>query len=147
MRTPRLHDSDRPCPCRQRQAQPVPYAQCCQPWHEGLALGRHAPEPEALMRSRYSAYALAQRNDAQGQAMLGYLLGTWHTGTSPGELELAPLQWVGLEVLHTQTEGDAGVVEFVAHHKLNGRAVRMHETSRFLRVQGAWKYLDGDVSE
>ena len=143
----RTASADAPCPCRVREAAPLSYGQCCQPWHLGLAEGRHAPTPEALMRSRYSAYALAQTNDAFGRSLLSYLLATWHTGTKPGEMELQPLQWTGLELLHAQTEGDAGVVEFIAHHKLNGKGVRMHETSRFLRVNGAWKYLDGDVSE
>ncbi len=143
----RTASADAPCHCRVREAAPLSYGQCCQPWHQGLAEGRHAPTPEALMRSRYSAYALAQTNDAFGRSLLSYLLATWHTGTKPGEMELQPLQWTGLELLHAQTDGDAGVVEFIAHHKLNGKGVRMHETSRFLRVNGAWKYLDGDVSE
>jgi SEC-C motif-containing protein len=98
------------------------------------------------MRSRYSAYALAQRNNAQGQALLRYLLDTWHVGTRPGELELGPLQWTGLEILHAEQQGDAGVVEFIAHHKVDGRAARLHEVSRFVRQGSAWTYLDGDVA-
>jgi SEC-C motif-containing protein len=38
------------------------------------------------------------------------------------------------------------VVEFVAHHKVNGRAGRLHERSRFVREGGAWFYLDGVVA-
>lgn len=88
------------------------------------------------MRSRYSAYVLG---------LIDYLLATWHPSTAPGVLLLAPVQWMGLEVRHTQMAGDAGVVEFVARCKTNGRAERMIETSRFVRQDGRWLYIDGDV--
>ncbi len=42
--------------------------------------------------------------------------------------------------------GDAGVVEFVAHHKVNGRAGKLHEVSRFVREDGPWRYVDGETS-
>ena len=91
------------------------------------------------MRSRYSAYVLG---------LLDYLLKTWHPATAPGDLELFPTKWLSLEVKSTASTGDAGVVEFVARCKVNGKAERMHETSRFVRVHDAlgerWVYIDGD---
>jgi SEC-C motif-containing protein len=90
------------------------------------------------MRSRYSAYVLG---------LIDYLLATWHASTAPGELELAPLKWLGLELLHVQQSGDAGVVEFVARYKENGRAQRLHEISRFVREQGRWYYIDGQTPQ
>jgi SEC-C motif-containing protein len=40
------------------------------------------------------------------------------------------------------------VVEFVARFRVGGgSAQRMRELSRFLRVDGRWFYLDGDVGE
>ena len=88
------------------------------------------------MRSRYSAYGLG---------LLDYLLATWHASSSPGDLELPPVKWLGLEVRHAQTAGDAGVVEFVARCKEGGRAQRLHETSRFVREDGRWYYIDGQM--
>ncbi len=88
------------------------------------------------MRSRYSAYVLG---------LTDYLLATWHPSTAPGELELSPLKWLGLEVRHAQTQGDAGVVEFVARWREDGRGVRLHETSRFVREEGRWRYIDGQM--
>ena len=88
------------------------------------------------MRSRYSAYVLG---------LISYLLATWHPSTSPGELELSPVKWLGLEVRHAQATGDAGVVEFVARLRDNGRGVRLHEVSRFVREEGAWLYIDGQM--
>jgi len=90
------------------------------------------------MRSRYSAYGLG---------LIDYLLATWHVASAPGDLELPPLKWLGLEVLHAQTTGDAGVVEFVARYRENGRAGRMHETSRFVREDGRWYYIDGVMAQ
>jgi len=90
------------------------------------------------MRSRYSAYVLG---------LLDYLLATWHASSAPGDLELPPVKWLGLEVLHAQASGDAGVVEFVARCKEGGRAQRMHETSRFVRENGRWYYIDGQIAE
>ena len=98
------------------------------------------------MRSRYSAYALAQGRAPTSPAILEYLLHTWHPSTAPGELELTPLNWTGLEILHTEMRGDAGVVEFVAHHKVNGRGGKLHEVSRFVREAGVWLYLEGVVT-
>ena len=86
------------------------------------------------MRSRYSAYVLG---------LIDYLVATWHPSTAPGDLELQPVKWLGLEVRHAAGGGDAGVVEFVARCKVNGRAERMHELSRFVREQGRWYYIDG----
>jgi SEC-C motif domain protein len=111
-----------------------------------LLHGEHAPTPEALMRSRYSAYALAQGRGAAPRGMLEYLMQTWHPSTTPGDLELGPMSWTGLEVLHQETRGDAGVVEFVAHHKVNGRAGKLHEVSRFVRESAAWLYVDGVIA-
>jgi SEC-C motif-containing protein len=122
------------CPCDSGQT----YAECCGPWHAGLNEGVNAPTPEALMRSRYSAYVLG---------LIDYLLATWHPSTSPGELELPPVKWLGLEVRHAQAAGDAGMVEFVARCRDSGRAQRMHETSRFVREEGRWYYIDGQMSE
>jgi len=122
------------CPCGSE----LDLKACCGQWHAGLAEGLHAPTPEALMRSRYSAYVLG---------LIDYLVATWHGSTAPGDLELQPVKWLGLEVRHAESSGDVGVVEFVARYKVNGRAERMHELSRFVREQGRWYYIDGQVPQ
>jgi len=120
-----------PCPCGTQRS----YADCCGRWHAGDGHLR-APTAEALMRSRYSAYVLGK---------LDYVLATWHPQTRPTALEPeAPGQrWLGLEVKqHRVQDDDHAMVEFVARVKLGGRAVRLHERSRFERVDGCWFYLD-----
>ena len=83
------HPADAACPCGSGQS----YSACCGAWHSGLAEGVYAPTPEALMRSRYSAYVLG---------LIDYLLATWHPSTARGELELPPLKWLALEVRHAE---------------------------------------------
>jgi SEC-C motif domain protein len=114
------------------------YADCCGRYLEGHEL---APNAEALMRSRYAAYTLLRED---------YLLATWHASTRPTSLGLAdelPAKWLGLAVKRfEQQDTDHATVEFVARHKVGGRAHRLHEVSRFVREEGQWYYVDGDVN-
>jgi SEC-C motif-containing protein len=127
------HKIESPCPCGSGK----PYAACCGPCHDGT---RPAPDAEALMRSRYTAYV-------RGNAP--YLLATWHPDTRPGHLDLdeAPVpRWLGLQVKRHEVLGpEEARVEFVARYKVGGRAFRLHETSRFLCREGVWYYLDGEM--
>jgi len=93
------------------------------------------------MRSRYTAYSLGRED---------YLRTTWHPTTRRRKLGLEEsLKWIGLEIVRTRGGGpdDAeGKVEFIARYKVGGRAHRLHETSRFVRRNGRWLYVDGEVS-
>ena len=127
--------SSDPCPCNPARD----YAQCCGRFHAGEPV----PDAEALMRSRYSAYV---------RGLCDYLLATWHASTRPAELDLeeapnARLRWLGLEVLeHHRDDADHARVRFVARFRVGGQpAQRMRELSRFVREDGCWLYLDGDV--
>lgn len=126
------------CPCGRLDAQkkPLAFSACCGPCLDDFA-GTPAPDAQALMRSRYSAFVLG-RSD--------YLLATWHPSTRPATLGLQPgVKWLGLEVRAFRvTDADHAEVEFVARSREAGRATRLHERSRFVREQGRWLYLDGD---
>ncbi|WP_348676544.1 YchJ family protein [uncultured Limnobacter sp.] len=122
-----------PCPCGNGV-----YQACCQPFHLHTGL---APTAEALMRSRYSAYALG---------LSDYVLSTWHISTRPKQLdlqqELAQGKWLGLNVKGHWPLGNKAEVEFVARYKPNnGPASRRHERSRFVQENGHWYYVDGDL--
>jgi SEC-C motif domain protein len=122
------------CPCR-GSANALPYDACCGRYHAG-PLHLLAPTAEALMRSRYSAFVRDE---------LDYLLATWHASTRPTSLTPNPpgSKWLGLEVRrHTVIDAGHATVEFVARHKLGGRAERLYEISRFVREDGRWFYVD-----
>jgi len=93
-----------------------------------------APDPESLMRSRYSAFVLDLRD---------YLLATWHADHRPAKIEPPEpgLKWLGLEVKRAALHGpDQGEVSFVARSKWGGRAHRLVERSGFVREGGRWFY-------
>jgi SEC-C motif-containing protein len=119
------------CPCGSGLA----FAECCERFHQGTA----APTAEALMRSRYSAFAVGDHD---------YLVRTWHPSTRPKRITLDPGQeWIRLQVLSSaggflDTEG---VVEFTATWRLAGHSDVLHETSRFVRENGQWFYVAGIV--
>jgi len=108
-----------------------------------------AETAEALMRSRYSAFAVGD---------VAYLVRTWHPARRPNDLRLEPaMTWTGLEIVDTRAGGpdDAdGEVEFRASWRREaghggrepGRGV-LHERSRFGRRAGRWVYVDGDVRD
>ena len=121
------------CPCGLARE----YVQCCGRYHSG-ALHLQAPTPEALMRSRYSAYAMGLRT---------YVLDTWYEPTRPEHMERfdTRVKWLGQTVKRAWlTSEDEGFVEFVARSKEpgDGRAQRLEELSRFVRVDGRWQYVN-----
>ena len=121
------------CPCGSLLA----YAVCCGPLLTGE---RHAETAEALMRSRYTAFAVADE---------AYLLRTWHPRTRPDRVGLEPaVRWTGLDVVRTDRGGphDAdGVVEFVATWvDPDDTSGRLHEVSSFARRAGRWVYVGGE---
>lgn len=120
------------CPCESGAA----YSACCGRFIADFE-GMPAPDAQHLMRSRYSAFVLEER---------AYLLATWHPSTRPSQLDFEPqCRWLGLQVKAFEpVDGDHAEVEFVARYKLQGRAVRLHERSRFVQEQGRWFYLDGE---
>ena len=127
-----------PCPCGRTNAKgkAFVFGDCC-----GRYVGHFndapAPDAESLMRSRYTAFVL---EDAE------YLKATWHVSERPEQLDFDPAsKWLGLTVKDAKSTGDdKAEVEFVARYRVGGRAVRLHERSRFVREDGRWYYVDGD---
>jgi SEC-C motif-containing protein len=125
-----MTDRVRACPCLSG----LPYSECCETLHLGDAAAATA---ERLMRSRYSAFAVG---DAP------YLLATWHPSTRPATLELdAGQRWYRLDILARSRGGmldSEGTVEFRASFRSDGVAGEQHETSKFVRENGRWFYVD-----
>ena len=120
---------DQLCPCGSGAA----LAACCGRYLGGIP----APTPEALMRSRYTAFAVGDAD---------YLARTWHPGTRPETLDLEPdLRWRGLEIVSAEAGHKRGTVEFRASWSQGGTRGVLHERSRFVRQSERWWYLDGVV--
>lgn len=123
------HDA---CPCGSGED----YAPCCGAVHRGE---RPAATAEALMRSRFSAFAVCDTD---------YLLLSWDSDTRPDVLDLDDaIIWRRLQIVDTEAGGPAdstGVVEFRAQYLQDGRRQILHERSRFRRdSDGSWRYVDG----
>lgn len=118
------------CPCCSGES----YQVCCQPLH----LGSIAKTPEQLMRSRYSAFALANTD---------YLLDTsseqLKNSLSQEELKQTcqSFQFISLQVVSAQ--GDK--VEFVANLLHGNELHPLHEISTFVQQQQQWKYDTGVI--
>lgn len=126
-----------PCVCQSG----AKFKRCCRPLHRGAA----APSPEALMRSRYAAYALGE---------VDYVIAT--TDSSGPQFQPDTTRWraeveafcrgtefVGLRVLEAGEEGDEGHVSFVASLRQAGQDASLRERSRFRRKGGRWLYHSG----
>jgi SEC-C motif-containing protein len=82
------------------------------------------------MRSRYTAYYQNNRE---------YLLKTWHPSTRPESLDIDPaIQWIRLKIISSNNDQ----VEFSATYKIQGKAHKLHENSRFVYENQKWFYLD-----
>ena len=123
------------CPCLSG----LPFDECCGPVLRGERL---APTAEALMRSRFTAFAT-------GDA--AWLRASWHPRTRPADVGLDDdVEWRRLDILATRAGGpfdDAGEVEFVAswRSRTTSERGRLREYSRFVREDGHWLYVDGEV--
>lgn len=92
------------------------------------------------MRARYTAYVLGD---------VAFLRASWHPSTRPAHIEPGEgPAWLRLEVCATtvgHVDDDAGTVEFKAHYRDGARLGILHEVSRFVREDGHWYYLDGEL--
>jgi len=114
------------------------YLQCCGRYHSGEELPATA---EALMRSRFTAYA--QRN-------IEYLLNSWDADKRPAVIDFSKetAQWQKLQIISCKKGGpqdSKGVVEFKAFYRQDEEDCFMHEISRFVKTGQRWLYLDGVI--
>jgi SEC-C motif-containing protein len=125
------------CPC----GTDLPYSECCEPFHKGAV-----PEtPEALMRSRYSAYA---------KGLIDYIIDTtdplgkaWDSDMTAWVDRIrkfaAKTTFDGVKILSSSSDGNAGVVRFHAKIRAKSGDLSFTETSQFVRREGRWLYSEG----
>lgn len=122
------------CPCGSQQR----YLDCC-----GLYLiKKQLPAtPEALMRSRYTAYVEKNadyiRKTMREPALLHF---------NKKSILKSTTEWQGLQVIKTYLDPNnshIGYVEFIARYKQGGLQGNIHELSEFRYEQNKWCYIDG----
>ncbi|MFI1772712.1 YchJ family protein [Thalassobellus citreus] len=115
-----------------------PFTNCCEKVHKNLAEAKTA---EQLMRSRYSAFVVANGD---------YLMTSHHTKTRTLKEKKSivawakSVQWIKLEILETskgKQNDSEGTVTFNAYFYEHGTIEVIHEKSAFVKENNHWKYL------
>lgn len=121
------------CPC----GSDTKYLGCCGKF---IDKGESPATPEELMRSRYTAFTLANTDYIK------------NTMTSPAVDDFddeetrkfaVNVDWVKLEVVSSSVNGNRGSVEFLAHYKQKHDKYVIHEIGDFQLKDGKWYYVDG----
>ena len=119
------------CPCCSGKL----YENCCKPFHTGE---KHAPTAEALMRSRFSAFAFPN-----GEYLMKTTLPTKRKFHNKKDLqEWGEInEWTKLEIL----KSSLNQVEFKAYYNdENGKPQIHHEFSLFQKENDRWHYVSGE---
>lgn len=120
------------CPCGTGDV----FGDCCGPILEGAP----APTALALMRSRYTAFAVGDRE---------HLLVSWDPSTRPNDLTVDDgTRWLRLDIIATSGGGpfdSDGIVEFEAFYRDGDGRNSLHERSRFIKDGRRWYYVNGDL--
>lgn len=125
------------CPCGSQKA----FRLCCEPFIAGTQL---PPTPEALMRSRYSAFTQANM-DYIGNTMKGAVAEQFDIEKSKQWAQ--HVNWLGLQVVNAPpvTEQDEkGFVEFIVRYRFQNKTENIHEISEFHKENDRWYYVNGE---
>jgi len=122
--------SEKKCFCGSQNT----FSNCCEPYIKEI---KNAPTAEALMRSRYAAYATQEAD---------YLMKTTHISTKKNHSKSDILEWsksnnwLRLEILDVSET----TVEFKAYFIDDSLQANVHhEKSAFKFEDGSWFYVDG----
>jgi SEC-C motif domain protein len=123
-----------PCLCGSGKLMPA----CCGPYLAGAT----APTAEALMRSRYTAYATG-RYDYIERTSAGPAATTFDRREA--ELSGLAIEWLGLEMGAREgglVTDECGKVSFSFRIRQHGREALAKEVSLFRKIDGQWFYWD-----
>jgi len=119
------------CVCGNKQE----FSECCEPI---ITKKQKAKTPEALMRSRYSAYTTANG------AYLVYSAAKENRYADDIALIEGfsnSVEWLKLDVLETI----GNQVEFKAYYRDKEGIQILHERSNFIQEEGEWRYSEGEL--
>lgn len=128
------------CPCGLSAA----YEVCCGAYINGPSTPQ---TPEALMRSRYTAYSQANidyiKKTMRGKPLMGFS----ETNATNWAKQV---NWLGLRVIQAYLDSEntnKGYVEFIAQFEENNQPQVIHELSEFECDNGTWFYVDGKTPQ
>lgn len=119
----------------------IPFSECCNPIISGKIKAKTA---EQLMRSRYSAFVIAD---------VDYLMRSHYKTTRPLKDKkniqswTKSVKWMGLHIISKKAglESDLEAwVEFKATYIEQGKLECIHENSFFKQEKGIWYYVSGE---
>jgi len=113
------------------------FEECCGAVISGKKI---ALNPEELMRSRYSAYAVADGSYLVKSATKEH---RYEDDVLLIEEFCKNVKWLKLEVLDAKENEFDGIVEFKAYYLENSEIVLLHERSDFIKSDGIWEYDKG----
>mgnify|MGYP003477035288 FL=1 len=106
---------------------------------------KSAETAEALMRARYSAYALGE---------VDFVMNS-HTPDAGKDVDREQTEawsksskWLGLEILSTEAGGesdDRGTVDFVARYKVKNGSLEHRARANFEKHDGKWLFADAQA--
>ncbi|MHA1567253.1 MAG: YchJ family protein [Alphaproteobacteria bacterium] len=126
------------CPC----GTGIDFDECCGP----IIAGAPAATPEALMRSRFTAFVRGNLDHIEN-THASEVRDSFNR--SAAESTANAVKWVSLTISDTLGGGeddDTGIVEFSARFKQDGELKVHHERSDFRREDGRWVYVDGQMN-
>lgn len=121
------------CPCGSN----LFYVACCGPF---LTHEKNPTTPEALMRSRYTAYF---------EGNMEYISETMKSPAADNFDPIAArerakkIKWVELNVVNASHDKSTGTVEFYASYSDGYKTKVLHEISSFILEKGQWFYVSG----
>ena len=123
------------CPCGSGKS----LNDCC---GEFICKSKKTETAEQLMRSRYTAYVLKEKE---------YILKTWHQSSRPKKINLdINIEWIGLQIIDTIAGGlndIKGSIFFETNYHFQKKFFTIRENSRFVKENGVWLYLMGEQSK
>ena len=152
---------DNSCPCgggREKRS----YRNCCAPYHE---YKKQAETPDVLLRTRFSAYAkgkveyVVNTTHRDNPAQVGSVVNDKQLSTFQADVRATckRVKFTELNILQVEQEeeadqeADEAYVTFTCKATVTGQKgtrgtpETMHERSKFVRENGTWTYLDGEV--
>ncbi len=123
------------CPCQSGSL----YKNCCGPF---LMKKEIPATPEALMRSRYTAYAEGDMDYIEKTMRMP---AAKNFNKKEAEISNQSIRWCGLNIVFAKTEGEKGWVEFIASYSFEDKTYQLHELSEFTLLNKQWYYIDGKI--